>query len=95
VAAPAGVAPAAPVKNNDALGAQLALNGDSVSVATAVVLPSGKLTISAQHDITVADAARIDMAGRKSTFIDVDKYSWGGDVTLDSRAGDIRQGRAA
>ena len=90
VAAPAGAAPAAPVKNNDALGAQLALNGDSVTVATAVVLPSGKLTISAQHDISVADGARIDMAGRKSTFFDVDKYSWGGDVTLDSRAGDIR-----
>ena len=90
VAAPAGTAPAAPVKNNDALGAQLALNGDSVSVATAVVLPSGKLTINAQHDISVADGARIDMAGRKSTFFDVDKYSWGGEVTLDSRAGDIR-----
>jgi filamentous hemagglutinin family protein len=90
VAAPAGTAPAAPVKNTDGLGAQLALNGDSVSVATAVVLPSGKLTISAQRDITVADGARIDMAGRKSTFFDVDKYSWGGDVTLDSRAGDIR-----
>ncbi|CAM2767696.1 filamentous haemagglutinin family protein [Janthinobacterium lividum] len=92
VAAPAGAAPAAPVKSNDGLGAQLALHGDSVSVATAVVLPSGKLTVSAQHDITVADGARIDMAGRKSTFFDVDKYSWGGDVTLDSRAGDIRQG---
>jgi hypothetical protein len=92
VAAPAGTAPAAPVKNNAALGAQLALNGDSVSVATAVVLPSGKLTINAQHDIAVADGARIDMAGRKSTFFDVDKYSWGGDVILDSRAGDIRQG---
>jgi len=92
VAAPAGAAPAIPVKNNAALGAQLALNGDSVSVATAVVLPSGKLTISAQHDITLADGARIDMAGRKSTFFDVDKYSWGGDVILDSRAGDIRQG---
>ncbi|OEZ64252.1 heme/hemopexin-binding protein precursor [Janthinobacterium sp. HH103] len=92
VAAPAGTAPAAPVKNNAALGAQLALNGDSVSVATAVVLPSGKLTINAQHDIAVADGARIDMAGRKSTFFDVDKYSWGGDVILDSRAGDIGQG---
>ncbi|NHQ92005.1 filamentous haemagglutinin family protein [Janthinobacterium lividum] len=91
VAALAGTAPAAPVKNNDGLGAQLALNGDSVSVATAVVLPSGKLTISAQHGITVADGARIDMAGRKSTFFDVDKYSWGGDVSLDSRAGNIRQ----
>ena len=90
VAAPAGTAPAAPVKNNAALGAQLALNGDSVSVATAVVLPSGKLTVNAQHDISLADGARIDMAGRKSTFFDVDKYSWGGDVTLDSRAGDIR-----
>jgi len=92
VAAPAGAAPAAPVKSNAALGAQLALNGDSVSVATAVVLPSGKLTINAQHDIAVADGARIDMAGRKSTFFDVDKYSWGGDVILDSRAGDICQG---
>ncbi|MGK5075295.1 filamentous haemagglutinin family protein [Janthinobacterium sp. ZB1P44] len=92
VAAPAGAAPAAPVKNGAALGAQLALNGDSVSVATAVVLPSGKLTVNALHDITVADGARIDMAGRKTTFFDVDKYSWGGDVTLDSRAGDIRQG---
>ncbi|OEZ75861.1 heme/hemopexin-binding protein precursor [Janthinobacterium sp. HH104] len=89
VTAPAG-APAPFAKTNAALGAQLALNGDSVNVATAVVLPSGKLTISAQHDITVADAARIDMAGRKSTFFDVDKYSWGGDVVLDSRAGDIR-----
>ncbi|MGK5011372.1 filamentous haemagglutinin family protein [Janthinobacterium sp. MDB2-8] len=91
VTAPAGAAPVAPVKNNDGLGAQLTLHGDSVSLATAVVLPSGKLTISAQHDISVADGARIDMAGRKSTFFDVDKYSWGGDVTLDSRAGDIRQ----
>ena len=91
VAAPAGAAPAAPVKNNDGLGAQLALNGDSVSVATAVVLPSGKLTIDARHDIALADGARIDLAGRKSTFFDVDKYSWGGDVVLDSRAGDIRQ----
>jgi filamentous hemagglutinin family protein len=95
VAAPAGAAPAAAVKNNDGLGAQLALNGDSVSVATAVVLPSGKLTVNAQHDITVADGARIDMAGRKSSFFDVDKYSWGGDVTLDSRAGDIRQAAGA
>ncbi|WP_257626213.1 filamentous haemagglutinin family protein [Janthinobacterium sp. NKUCC06_STL] len=89
VTAPAG-APAPFAKTNAALGAQLALNGDSVNVATAVVLPSGKLTVNAQHDISVADAARIDMAGRKSTFFDVDKYSWGGDVTLDSRAGDIR-----
>ncbi|MDN2676610.1 filamentous haemagglutinin family protein [Janthinobacterium sp. SUN033] len=95
VAAPAGAAPAAPVKNSAALGAQLALNGDSVSVATAVVLPSGKLTVNALRDITVADGARIDMAGRKTTFFDVDKYSWGGDVTLDSRTGDIRQGAGA
>ena len=91
VTAPAGAPATAAAKDNAALGAQLALHGDSVSVATAVVLPSGKLTISAQHDISLADGARIDMAGRKSTFFDVDKYSWGGDVILDSRAGDIRQ----
>jgi len=95
VAAPAGTVPAAGVKNSDALGAQLSLHGDSVSVATAVVLPSGKLNLGAQHDITLDGGARIDMAGRKISFFDVDKYSWGGDVTLDSRAGNIVQDAAA
>ncbi|MBB5045894.1 filamentous hemagglutinin family protein [Rhodopseudomonas rhenobacensis] len=90
VTAPSG-AMAGTVLGAEALGAELALDGASVSIATAVTLPSGRLTVSATGDIMLSDAARIDMAGREITFSDVKKYSWGGEVILESRNGDIRQ----
>ncbi|MBB4198911.1 hypothetical protein CCR94_15855 [Rhodoblastus sphagnicola] len=90
VTAPSG-AMAGTVLGAEALGAELALDGASVSIATAVTLPSGRLTVSATGDIVLSDAARIDMAGREITFSDVKKYSWGGEVILESRNGDIRQ----
>ncbi|MDN2700292.1 filamentous hemagglutinin family protein [Janthinobacterium sp. SUN073] len=74
-----------------ALGAEIALDGRSVTLDTAVLLPSGKLTVSAERDVLLGDAARLDLAGRKIAFHDVSKYSWGGDVVLDSRGGDVRQ----
>jgi hypothetical protein len=75
----------------DALGANLTLNGNSITFDTSIVLPSGKLTLKATNDIILTGASRIDMAGREITFNDVKKYSWGGDVTLDSSTGNIRQ----
>ncbi|MDC8757657.1 filamentous haemagglutinin family protein [Janthinobacterium fluminis] len=87
-AAPAGAA-------GEALGAELALSGASIAVDSAVVLPSGKLTLSAKGDLSLGAAARIDVSGRKLTFNDVAKYSWGGEVNLDSRAGNIRQAGGA
>ncbi|WP_432241015.1 filamentous haemagglutinin family protein [Herbaspirillum robiniae] len=78
-----------------ALGAELALIGDSVHVDTAVVLPSGKLTLSAAGDLTLGAASKLDLSGRKVSFNDVDKYSWGGDLILESSAGSIRQAAAA
>ena len=80
-----------------ALGAEVALDsrGGDLVVDTAVLLPSGKLTLAAQGDVTLADGAQLDLAGRKIAFFDVNKYSWGGDVVLDSRAGDVRQSAAA
>ncbi len=80
-----------PTVSTDSLGAELALNGKNVQVEGNVVLPSGKLTLSAEEQLTLTDAARIDMAGRKITFNDVSKYSWGGDLILQSRDGDIHQ----
>jgi filamentous hemagglutinin family protein len=76
-----------------ALGAELALNSRDgrLSLDTAVLLPSGKLTLAAQGDVTLADGAQLDLSGRRIDFFDTSKYSWGGDVTLDSRAGDVRQ----
>ncbi|MBC3375857.1 filamentous hemagglutinin family protein [Pseudomonas sp. SWRI92] len=89
VSAPAGSR--LPVASADSLGAELALNGKNVRVEGNVVLPSGKLTLSAEDELTLTAAARLDLAGRKITFNDVSKYSWGGDLILESRNGNIRQ----
>ncbi|VVE49091.1 Heme/hemopexin-binding protein [Pandoraea communis] len=91
VASPAGAVPVDRSRDIDALGADLTLHGDSLRVATAVVLPGGKLTLIADKDLTLADAAQIDLAGRKRSFFDVDKFTWGGDVVLESRGGNIFQ----
>ncbi|MCE4059574.1 filamentous hemagglutinin family protein [Pandoraea sputorum] len=91
VMAPAGTVQADHSRDIDALGADLSLHGDTVRVATAVMLPSGKLTLVADKDLTLMETAQIDMAGRKRSFFDVDKYTWGGDVVLESRNGNIFQ----
>lgn len=93
VTTPAGATPAT-LSNAElagALGAELALDGRSVNLDTAVALPSGKLTVTAAGDVVLGDAAKLDLAGRKIDFFDVSKFSWGGDVVLESKAGDIRQ----
>ncbi len=74
---------------SDALGAQLAFSGRNITVDTAVVLPSGRLTLNATDNLTLADGARIDLSGREITMFDVKKYSWGGDLILSSTGGDI------
>ncbi|OHV97083.1 hemagglutinin [Janthinobacterium lividum] len=74
-----------------ALGAELRLAGRDVIVDTTLTLPSGKLVISADKDLTLTGRAQLDLAGRKIDFNDVSKYSWGGDVTLESLAGNVRQ----
>ncbi|MGJ7484361.1 filamentous hemagglutinin family protein [Variovorax sp. LT2P21] len=76
-----------------ALGAELALDSKAGSLVldTAVLLPSGKLGLSAQGDVQLADGAQIDLAGRRINFFDTAKYSWGGDVVIESRGGNIAQ----
>ncbi|MNJ94560.1 Heme/hemopexin-binding protein precursor [compost metagenome] len=76
---------------SDALGAELKLSGKTVHVDTAVVLPSGKLTLSATEDLTLGDHAQIDLSGRAVKFFEQTRYSWGGDLSLLSSAGDITQ----
>ena len=75
----------------DGLGGTLSIRGETLELATAIVLPSGKLTLGAIGDLMLADVSRIDMAGREVAFDDVKKYSWGGEVILDSKSGNIRQ----
>ena len=98
VAAPAGSA--SPLADNatlaNALGATLGLDaGTRLTLDTAVLLPSGKFTASAQQDVVLEDGAQLDLAGRELHFFDVSKYSWGGDVILDSRQGSVVQQAAS
>ena len=84
-----GAAPAA----RDALGATLSLAGRSVVLDTTVALPSGKLSIKAEGDIVLGADSRIDVSGREVRLLDAPRYSWGGDVELQSMAGNITQAR--
>ena len=90
VSAPAAGA-VATGRNDVALGAELSLTGRDVRIDSTVALPSGKLTVTAERDLLLDSHASIDMAGRKLAFFDVNKYSWGGDVVLESRSGNLRQ----
>ncbi|WP_296526397.1 filamentous haemagglutinin family protein [Rhodoplanes sp.] len=75
----------------DALGATLKLTGANITVDTSVVLPSGRLELTATGDIVLGDNSRLDLSGRAVVFFDVTKYSWGGDLVMTSRAGNISQ----
>jgi len=85
------IASAGPRGTTSGQGAELALQGDSIRLASAVVLPSGKVSVSARGDVVLSDEALIDVAGRAIAFNDVTQYGWGGDVLLESRGGNILQ----
>ncbi|WP_460149308.1 filamentous haemagglutinin family protein [Pseudomonas sp. H1_A03] len=85
-------ASAGPVGKMDGLGGELSLQGDSIRLASAVVLPSGKVTLGARGDVVLTDNASIDVSGRAIVFNDLTKYSAGGEVLLESRAGNVLQG---
>ncbi|MGJ7545355.1 filamentous haemagglutinin family protein [Variovorax sp. LT1R16] len=88
-------APASPqalaARSADALGAELSLAARDLVVDTAVLLPSGKLSLSAERDLTLGGASHLDLAGRAVAFNDVTRYSWGGDVKLASLHGNVNQ----
>ncbi|OYU90483.1 MAG: filamentous hemagglutinin [Bradyrhizobiaceae bacterium PARB1] len=75
----------------DQLGGTLTLKGTNVTIDTNVVLPSGRLAVTATGDIVLGSGSRIDLSGRTVAMFDVAKYSWGGDLVLSSSAGNIRQ----
>ncbi|MDE1172151.1 MAG: filamentous hemagglutinin family protein [Parvibaculaceae bacterium] len=88
------IAPATGLANTSNIGGTggtISLSGDSVFVDTAVALPSGRLTLNAAGDVTLGDNSVIDLSGRGIAFYDVTKYSWGGDLVLESADGNITQ----
>jgi len=75
----------------NALGAELNLEARDVVLDSRIALASGKLTVKSEGDLTLGNGAVLDLAGRTLPFNDVRKYSWGGDVSLYSANGNIRQ----
>lgn len=82
---------AAPADAAAPWGATLTLQGGKVELDSAIVLPSGKLVAQAEHGLTLASGARLELGGRAVTLGDQTRYGWGGDVELESRKGDIVQ----
>ncbi|WP_369991108.1 filamentous haemagglutinin family protein [Pseudomonas xanthosomatis] len=79
----------------DGVGAELALSGQRLNIDATLSLPSGKLTLEAIDDLLLGDKTQIDLAGRTLTFNDVLKYSAGGTLVLNSKAGNIHQAAGA
>ncbi|CAB3927740.1 filamentous hemagglutinin family protein [Achromobacter deleyi] len=82
----------APAADTDApWGATLALQADRIDLNSTVALPSGKLSVQAEHALTLGDGARLDVAGRAVTVMGQTRYGWGGDIELESRQHNIVQ----
>lgn len=70
------------------LGASLSLFGSSLSVNSAVILPSGKLTLTATTgDLNVG--GKLDVGGTAQTFYDQTKYTNAGRIDLVSTSGSV------
>lgn len=79
----------------DALGSELSIDANRITLDSTIALASGRLSASARQGITLGGRAVLDLAGRKVPLYDVDKFSWGGDVLLSSDTGDIRTDAAS
>jgi filamentous hemagglutinin family protein len=93
IAPPPGGAPRA--AGAGALGGEIDLAGASIDVASTILLPTGKLTLSASGNIALQAGATLDLSGQPTTLVDQTEYSAGGDVILLSANGNITQAAGA
>ena len=73
------------------LGGEIDISAPTITDATRIALPSGKLVLNASGSITLGGASVIDLTGPPVTFFDVTRGSWGGTVQIDSTQGSIVQ----
>ena len=74
------------------LGGDLSITGNTLRVASAIVLPSGRIALAARgagSDLVIADGGRIDVAGHAIDLGGVARQGWGGDVSLSSVTGNV------
>ena len=83
-ASPAGSVPS----TADQLGARLSLTALSIEADTSIVLPSGNLTLTATGG-EIRIGGTLSTAGSAKAFNDLIRYSDGGLIRLEARAGDV------
>ncbi|WP_051334611.1 filamentous haemagglutinin family protein [Bradyrhizobium sp. Ai1a-2] len=87
---PVGASPSAATPS--ALGASIDItSGGTVNLDSTVYLPSGRFAVVAANDVLLGANSHLDLSGQSIGFFDVTKYSWGGDVLLESTSGNIVQ----
>ncbi|MBR1223208.1 filamentous hemagglutinin family protein [Bradyrhizobium sp. U87765 SZCCT0131] len=89
VVTPAGLAPS--TASSTVSGAEIDLSGDSVAIASTILLPSGKLVVNATNDITLNAGSRLDLSGQPSMIQRATVYGFGGAVILNSVQGNVTQ----
>ena len=93
IAAPPGGAPSD--ASAAATGAEIDATAGSIDVSTAILLPAGRLSLTASGGIGLAAGARIDVAGPSVALFDQSRALPGGSVVLESTAGSIQADPAA
>ncbi len=71
------------------LGGEIDLSGSAVSIATAIGLPEGKLSLAASGPIALGAGAAIDLAGVRTAFFDQTVAGPGGTLLAESSGGGI------
>lgn len=89
VTVPAGLAQSAATSTIS--GAEIDLTGNSVAIASTILLPSGKLVVNATNDITIGGSGRIDLSGQPSMIQKATVYGFGGTAIFNSSQGGFTQ----
>lgn len=88
-----GATPAGTVQAG--IGAALALDAQTIDLASRIALPSGRVTLSATQDARVAEGGTIDVSGTAKNYLGKTVTTPGGDVVLASRTGDVTLAQGA
>ncbi|MBR1045755.1 filamentous hemagglutinin family protein, partial [Bradyrhizobium viridifuturi] len=72
-------------------GAEIDLTGNSVAIASTILLPSGKLVVNATNDIAIGGSGRIDLSGQPSMIQKATVYGFGGTAIFNSSQGGFTQ----
>lgn len=73
------------------LGGEIDLLAKSIADNTAIALPAGRLTLTAQDSVALGGAANIDLSGRLTRLFDQVAVSPAGTLAVESTTGNITQ----